>query len=425
MATINYGQLANDGFSLSEGDLIRIHGIEYQVSRSDITGKYYLNNTAGNNDEVFHKLRLGDSKYALARTYEPDVDNSGCFPEFKNLNNLTKFVVWLVKTPLFKEGDKVKISKFKGGETYPFGFNDGMQKHSGDVATISSVNDGLKNHSYCLKGICYTWSENQLELVSVAEAVACHGKERIKSLAVDETVMVGGKECVVFSDKDRGAYWISLRGELEQAIYDNLGITYEQKLKLAEKYHATELITASPEFGSLEDLTDFVNALNSGEWKNPVNPDKEEKPKKDITYRDLIDGYVLKVNDTLTLAGIHYKVSWRPFLHAFTENNGKIFDVLGIKDKDAFGEKFGKLADRGCSFPEFETYEGLTNCVIELMERAEYIPVSPELFGVSVDYGSGSSAPIIVASAPRPSSTTDTGIVRLPEIKDDFKIIIL
>ena len=60
------------------------------------------------------------------------------------------------------------------------------------------------------------------------------------------------------------------------------------------------------------------------------------------------------------------------------------------------------------------------------MERAEHIIdfKIPESLADSIDYGSGSSTPIVVASELRPSSTTDAGIVRLPEIKDDFKIIL-
>ena len=414
MAHINYSQLAKDGFSLGEGDFILIHGIEYEVCKSDITGKYFLDNITGSNDAVFNKLRLRDSKYALARVYEKDIDNDGCFPEFKQLDNLTKFVLWLVKTPLFKVGDKIKISKFKTGENYPFGFNDGMQKHSGDIATILRVNDGVKNHVYNLKGIDFSWSENQLELVSEAKTETGPSEEYIESLKVGETVIVGGKECVVFSDKARDAYWISLRMQNEQAIYDNLGITNEQKVSLAEKYHATNTITASPEFGSLEDLTDFVNALNSGEWKNLANPDNEEKLNKDITYEDLVGGYILQEGDTLTLAGIPYKVHGTHFLFATNgDAYGEIFDVLGIKDKDAFCSTYGELAARECDFPEFKTYNGLTKCVIELMRKAEHIDFeAPEPFAVSMDYE-------------QIEETTDTGIVRLPEIKDDFKIIIL
>jgi len=425
MATINYKQLVTDGFSLSEGDSILIHGITYEVRKSMATSKYFLENIAGYNGEVFRKFRLGDSKYSLARVYEKDVRDSGDFPEFNYLDNLTKFVIWLIKTSLFQVGDKVRISKCKTGEVYPFGFNDGMQKYSGDIATIAYIEGGLRNHSYNLKEFGYSWSENQLELVSEAEAETCDTGKYIECLEVGEHVMVGGKKCIVYSDECRDAYWISLGGEPERAIYDNLGITNKQKEVLAKKYNATNLVTASPEFGCLEDLTDFVNALNSGEWKNPINLDKKDEPKRDITYEDLIDGYILQEDDKFTIAGIPYIVNRSRFLATTNGYDfGKIFDILGIEDRDAFCEKFGKLACKNCCFPEFETYEGLTKCVIELMDRAEHIPVSPEPFAVSMDYGSGSSTSIVVSSELMSSSTLDTGIVRLPEIKDDFKIIL-
>jgi len=302
MATINYNQLAVDGFSLNVGDSILIHGITYEVRKNDISDKYFLENIAGPNDAVFQKLRLVDKKYELARVYEKDVTNDGCFPEFKYLDNLTKFVICLIKTSLFKVGDKVRISKCKPGEVYPFGFNSEMQKYSGKVVIIESVESRMKDHVYKLKECGYSWSENQLELVSEAEAETCHSEEHIECLEVGEHVMVGGKECVVYSDESRDAYWISLEGELEQAIYDNLGITDEQKRALARKYNATNLVPFSPEFECLEELTDFVNALNSGEWKcddikanDEVVPDSQEHIEYEQVFPETVKAVPLVV----------------------------------------------------------------------------------------------------------------------------------
>lgn len=454
MAKINYSNLTS-GYTLKRGDYLLIHGFNYTVvGQPDCC---WLSIDGYDNAIIFEKLGRFNDRQKWAKEFDDTININSCssFPEFSSFEKLSTFVKALYQTPGYKIGDKVRIKKREGeGGDYPCNYTEEMREHEGKTLTISSFSfpahtetlerakryDGdLFFYGLDVDGDNWLWTSSMFEPVEdAADKTDTKAKEHTAKLVTSEELAAGyilkhrdrvvlnGVEYEVVDEFNGDYYWMTpTDGSVkEDNIFTSLGYDKDEVGKWASSFGAINTEPDFPEFESLDNLSQFAFDIllvvdrrkKAGDTVNHYN----------VTYRDLINGYILQEEDALTLAGIPYKVHAAHFLVATNGNAyGEIFDVLRIEDKDAFCEQFGKLICRGCDFPEFKTYEGLTKCVIELMERAEHIEFkAPEPFAVSMDYGSGSSTTIVVDSEYRPCSTTDTGKIRLPEIKDDFKIIL-
>ena len=435
MAKINYSSLTS-GYTLKIEDNLLIHGYHYTVvGRPDFC--WLANNDGYDNAIIFKKLDRYNDRQKWAKEFDDtiNINSRSAFPEFRSLEKLTSFVRAIYETPGYKVGTKVRVKKRIGlVEEYPYHFVDEMTNYEGEICTIKSAIIGEPGvyedckyydgdiYRYEFEENDYTWSSSMFELVNVPEDVKKE-EEAIHFVTLEDLkdgyifkksdhININGMDCVIHTSGCTTTYWLSSDIDPEGKIYESLGISEDKKKELAKSCCAIAINYDSPEFGNLERLSKFVKEILMYK-KEDGKPSKEEKPKKDITYEDLIDGYVLQEEDKLILAGDKYKVQCGNFLVSDEVKWDTIFDKVGVEDKDEFCDKFGDLSHRDCIFPEFKTAEGLTKCVIELMERADHISYeSPEPFAVSMDYEQF-------------EETTDTGIVRLPEIKDDFKIIIL
>lgn len=97
-----------------------------------------------------------------------------------------------------------------------------------------------------------------------------------------------------------------------------------------------------------------------------------------ITYKEIVDGYILKEGDTLVLHGIKYTVILSRVLNYYylqEENydNNLVFRRLGIQDKQDYCEGIvGKGSVFADIFPDIDTLENLTKIVKALYEHSPY-----------------------------------------------------
>jgi len=89
----------------------------------------------------------------------------------------------------------------------------------------------------------------------------------------------------------------------------------------------------------------------------------------EVTYKDIVEGYTLKSNDTLTLHGCKYEVHENCFLIGHGCSNDRVFMVLGI-DKIEICERYGM--NRSGMFPYMKSLECLTNLVKALYEMSPF-----------------------------------------------------
>lgn len=286
MATVTYYDLKRKGRILQAEDLLTLHGIQYKVVQPAFA--YWLSTTGESagmlNSTIFDTLNLDKFEF-LSKLFGDSSSYKGDFPAMDSAEKLTKLVIALYEQPKFQPGDKIKIAAYKENIVYPFGFNDSMRKCSGNQYIVKEVSIGHENHSYNLKGIGFIWSENQLILVNRASEVS---KDTVKEKDVQNAdttsinyvtldmlkagyvfkktdhIQIGPLDCVImsrFEPDGEERYWISLNNRLENIIYDELGISIEEKIAIARECGATDTSYQSPEFGSLENLSKFVLML--------------------------------------------------------------------------------------------------------------------------------------------------------------------
>ena len=112
MREVTYTDL-KEGKVLSTGNMLSIYGLEYSVKLSSISNKYYLSNSQScDNSAIFNKLGRADDRYNWARKFEASVNNEGMFPEFKSLENLTKFVIDIFREVGYKEASSTAATDF-------------------------------------------------------------------------------------------------------------------------------------------------------------------------------------------------------------------------------------------------------------------------------------------------------------------------
>lgn len=223
MANVTYWDLKK-GFILDKGDTILIYGNHYTVSTG---GGYYLFNATGRNDAVFTLLGMNDEqKKKWASKYGYNYD--GMFPEFKSRNDLTKFVIDIIQTPIVKPGDRVVIKPKEGPQgEYPFLYTEAMAEFAGRQVTIEAVaescsEDSAKRayfngdiHSYRVRENSFYWSSAHFDLkkiersVDVKETLARMAEETKKRSALEmealslDSLMSIWKGCPEVSYEDK------------------------------------------------------------------------------------------------------------------------------------------------------------------------------------------------------------------------------
>lgn len=192
---------------------------------------------------------------------------------------------------------------------------------------------------------------------------------------------------------------------------------------------AEKRLNEDPHIYGLKDEGDFI--WHSSMLKKVSESDKKSeewsfvKPSQ-VSLSDLQSGYILKEGDIVCLCGDKYKV-YCGYKYCFLGNisgrpNFSVFSKLGIKDKMNFCSSYGIVSSG--DFPEFNRPDSLTACVKQLMllEQDSFgkgdsgdTPLSDVIRWERIDFS------MDISKSDKPS---DTGNVRLPEIKDDFKIIL-
>lgn len=212
MANVTYWDLKR-GHILDSGDTILIYGIRYRVSHGS---GYYLTNMFGSNDAVFTLLGLkGNQKREWASKYGRTYD--GVFPEFESRNDLTKFVIDIIRTPIVKPGDRVVIKPKEGAQgEYPFLYTDAMADFAGSQVTIEAVAESCGEdsatrayfngdiHSYRVRENSFYWSSAHFDLRKIERSVDV--KETLARMA-EETKKRSALEMEALSLKSLTEIW--------------------------------------------------------------------------------------------------------------------------------------------------------------------------------------------------------------------------
>lgn len=124
------------GAPLKIGEELILHGIKYKVDGYGGTRFFLCATESWDNGAVFKKF--SQDKYDWARKYRST--GSGDFPEFTNLNSLTKFVISIYEEPEFKEGDYVTIIEREGvASDYPASYVDDMVNYVGKTFVVKDL----------------------------------------------------------------------------------------------------------------------------------------------------------------------------------------------------------------------------------------------------------------------------------------------
>ena len=179
-----YSDLKRGGV-LAVGDTLLLHGYQHDVRESG-TVNYWLNNSCYANSAVFEKFDR--NRYDWAKTFGSTCN--GDFPEFRSLQELTKFVVSIYEEPEFKKGDYVTINeRYLLASDYPASFVDDMAKLSGktflvtDSCITESADFGRKAyngdpHWYYLETPHYgnwSWHSSMFRKATEEEILAVQG----------------------------------------------------------------------------------------------------------------------------------------------------------------------------------------------------------------------------------------------------------
>jgi len=181
---ITYSDLKRGGV-LAVGDTLLLHGYQHEVQEIVVSGTYFLNNPCYGNATVFEKF--DKDRYDWAKRFGSTC--SGMFPEFRSLQELTKFVISIYEEPEFKKGDYVTINErhFLASD-YPASFVDDMAKLSGKTFPVTGFCTTVANeerkayngdpHWYYLETSSYgiwTWHSSMFRKATEEEILAAQG----------------------------------------------------------------------------------------------------------------------------------------------------------------------------------------------------------------------------------------------------------
>jgi hypothetical protein len=368
-----------DGYIFKKTDHININGMDCVIHANVDDTRFWLSSDTVLESMIYESLGIPDDKKKGLATIYGAVDTNYGSPEFSSLENLSRFVRRILMYE--KEDEKPSKKKWSGNPTY-FDLKNGRILEKGDVLNIH--------------GIVYR--------------------------VVDGTS--DGKRC-----------WLNVSGERNSIIFD--------KLRIDDKYAFIKGICPIvdsgdfPEVGSYEDLTKVVIALY-------------EVPE-------------FKVGDKVKVA--HREDNEGDYPWYFTDEMLELSDkVFTIKAVSVCGPSFsGKAYDRVRKDPhcyhldaegkDFDWHSSMLKKVSELDKKSEepskdvffYKPSPVNLSDIQLGYtlkdgdiavlrGDASASPLsdvikwerinLTMDASELDKPSDTGTVRLPEIKDDFKIIL-
>lgn len=184
---VTYEQLKN-GYVLQGEDKLVLHGLDYKVVSSMISGYNYLCYIRGTNSRVFDVLGMdAEERRNFVKRFNPVnyADAQGTFPEFNDFKTLTDLVIALYEVPEYKVGDWVTVLPRTG--TYGFiSYVDKMVEYAGNTYQVEYCNlrsstpthDGRDSgdpHSYNLGGDFY-WTTQMLRRATDEEIRRVTGK---------------------------------------------------------------------------------------------------------------------------------------------------------------------------------------------------------------------------------------------------------
>ena len=407
-----------EGYILNDYDEIVIHGACYRVQ--PIIGRtgteYYIayegvNNDSLDNDRIpkssrndfiFRILHIPDKDSFVKDIVGKDFSGVGCCPQVKTLKALTKVAISLLEEPLYKVGDYVTVRDEIEGYKYSLYYLSPMRELAGKTFYVTKVEekDSFDNITdgeiYQYKLNCDYWWDIAMIMSATEEekksAGASDKKESEKKkekkmhyvtledlkggyvLKKSDHIRINSIDCVIYTSTSSTRFWLSSNTVIEKRIYDCLGIPEDKKKELAKLCGAADLNFDSPEFSSLEDLSNFVKKILM--YKKEDEIPSEKKWSGNPTYFDLKNGRILKKGDILNIHGIGYRViegcsDKHHWLAASGVVNSIIFEKLGIEDKESFVRDICPIVDYG-DFPEVGSYEDLTKVAIALYEVPEF-----------------------------------------------------
>ena len=462
-ASINYVTLdmLKAGYVFKEADHIQIGLLDCIInsrfdSRDETVDRrrYWISLERKLEDTIYDELEISREeknkmaeKCGAASTYYSS-------PEFKSLEDLSKFVKGIL---MYKKKDETPSKKkWSGNPTY-FDLIDGRILEKYDILNIHgikySVSDGGSDSKRCWLTASGVRNSIIFEKLGIKDKVAfvtsicpivskgdfpevCSFEDLTKvaiALFQVSEFKKGDKVKVVHREDDEDDYPWSFTDEMT-ALGDKIYTIKKVELiinpqsgkaneRLSEDPFCYYLDTGSRDFQWHSSMLEKVSESD----KKSEESSKEESSSKSsrISLSDLQSGYILKGGDTVVLCGETYKVyCCNPyFLYNVSGGfNDSVFDKLGIEDKMYFCSIYGTVSSG--AFPEFKRLEDLTACVKQLM-------ILEKMRDCKGDSGDTSSIEVIkaerlnfVMDISESDEPSDTGTVRLPEIKDDFKIIL-
>jgi len=443
-----------DGYIFKTSDHIRINGMDCVIHTSTDDKRFWLSSDIDPEDKIYESLGIPDDKKKELASSCGATDLGYNSPEFSNLENLSNFVK---KILMYKKEDETSPKKkWSGNPTY-FKLIDGRILERDDILNIhgikyrvatgtsegkrcwltSSVGNsfifkklGIEDKAAFVRGICPIVNYGDFPEVGSYEDLT---KVAIALYEVSE-FKVGDKVKVDYREDDEDDYPWSFTNEmtsLQGRVYTIKEVVTVTSPTYGDK--ADERLSADPHCYHLDAEGREFDWHSSMLEKVSESDKKSEEPSKEgsfvkssqISLSDLQSGYILKYTDTVVLCGETYRV-YGPdccFLNNISGGpNHSVFDKLSIKDKEYFCSLFGRVS--GGDFPEFERLDSLTACVKQLMllEQKSFgsgdASASPTTEAVKCEK---INFTMDISKSDKPS---DTGNVRLPEIKDDFKIIL-
>ena len=372
-----------DGYIFKQSDHIRINGMDCLINTNAEETRFWLSSDTILEQEIYDSLGIPDDKKKELAKLCGAVDLSFQSPEFSSLVPLSNFVE---KILMYKKEDETSSKKkWSGNPTY-FDLKNGRILEKGDILNIHGI-------EYCVVDGC---SE--------------------------------GKRC-----------WLGVSGVRNSVIFDKLRI--EDKYDFVNDICAVVSTGDFPEVGSFEDLTKVAIALFQV-------PEFKVGDKVKVAYRkDGEDDYPWSFTDEMTSL------------------QGKVYTIKrAVMVTSPLSDFFGGMAnerlsqDPSCYYlnadgRDFSWHSSMLEKVSESDKKSEESskeesfvkPSQISLSDIQLGYtlkngdiavlrGDASTNPLSdvirwerinfsrdISKSDEPS---DTGNVRLPEIKDDFKIIL-
>lgn len=448
-----------DGYIFKKSDHINIKGMDCVIHTNQGNTRFWLSSDTIFEREIYDRLGIPDDKKKELAKLCGATDLSFHSPEFPSLRCLSDFVKGIL---MYKKKDEKPFEKkWSGNPTY-FDLKDGRILEKGDMLNIHGIEyrvvDGSSGGTRCwltapgnrnsvifdklriddkdafVRGIRPVVNEGDFPEVGSYEdltkvAIALF---EVPEFKVGEKVRVAHREdyeddypyCFTDDMAELGGkeYTITVVNGADTKYY--LSMSDKAKESLNKDPHLYELDMEGNGYWWHSSMLEKVSESD----KKSDEPSKEEtfiKPSQ-VNLSDLQSGYILKNDDIVCLCGERYKVNCGEgycFLYNISGGpNHSVFDKLGIKDKMNFCSSYGRVSSG--NFPEFNRLDALTACVKKLMllERSSCSKgdSGDKTLSEAIKYERINFV-MDISESDEPS---DTGTVRLPEIKDDFKIIL-